>query len=133
MNTFIRLEATGDNGYRCPCCRNTWDIEEDFDTEQKLINYCIEAKRGAERFGDGFTVNSIHFIEAGDDYETKRTHPNEAKIIQQIDGTIKIQDEEAKQAEELEAKRKLQESYAAELANMEERRKFLEAQLNQTN
>jgi hypothetical protein len=81
----IKLVARGDNGYRCSCCGRSWKIEQEFNTVEELLKYCIEEKKRAESFGDGFEAQSIYVIENNEDgSETSRHHPDEAELIKKI-------------------------------------------------
>ena len=122
-STYIRLEATGDNGYRCGCCRQTWPIEHDYDTEQELIKDCVEY---LDSDYDGFTIDNIYLIEKGDGFETKRDHPNEAALKATIKKTYEDRKARLKEAEEKAEQQKKIAAYAAELAGMEDRKAFLE-------
>jgi hypothetical protein len=131
MSTIkYRVEATGDNGYRCSCCRQSWDITEEYDTEEALIEDC---SNNYDDDLEGYSIDSISIIEYTDDgAEIKRDHPNEAELIKKIEETAKAKKAAYKEQKEVNSKKQQQEAYAKELAGMEERRKFLESQLNQT-
>ena len=73
----IKLVARGDNGYRCSCCGRSWKIEQEFNTVEELLKYCIEEKKRAESFGDGFEAQSIYVIEINEDLRESPETVNE--------------------------------------------------------
>ena len=38
---MYRVTYTQGNGYRCGCCRNTWEGSQDFKTEKEVIDFLV--------------------------------------------------------------------------------------------
>ena len=130
MITKFRVEATGDNGYECSCCRNSWDIEEEYDTLEALIEDCSNNYNSNM---DGFNIGSIYIIEYSTGCEIKRIHPDEGELIAKIGTLADTKKVDWKEQQAITKKNAQQEIYRTELAGMEARKAFLEAQLRNSN
>lgn len=125
----LQLIARGDNGYRCSCCGQSWEINRSYDTEEALIKDCVDDKRSAEEFGDGFEIISINEIEHSKDCTISRRHPREVEIIRKVDESFALEQKLKKEEEEREERKQQLANYAAELADIDNRKKFLQEQI----
>jgi len=127
----IQLIARGDNGYRCSCCGQSWEIKRRYDTEEALITDCLDDMRSAEEFGDGFEIKDINLIEHSDGCTIIRSHPRETEIIRLINERYALEKQLKKAEEEREERKEKLANFKAELADIDNRKKFLQDQIDE--
>lgn len=45
---MFRVDYEISNGYKCSCCRETWDSEKEFETKEELVEWLVDFYAGQE-------------------------------------------------------------------------------------